>query len=70
MSMNAGFPMVYRGAPRPRYGFGTSGRGFYVFTRRGREPGQFTAALPVHVVILGPVDGDFMYTRAMDGNPG
>ena len=60
--------MVYRGAPRPLCDFRVNGRGLYVYTRRGREPGQFTEALPVHILILGPMDGVFMYTRAVDEN--
>ena len=45
-----------------------NGRGFCVYKASGRESGSCSAAAPVHWHEKWRMDGDFVYTRPVDGN--
>ena len=46
----------------------SSGREIYVCKAYGRESESEIPYIPVHIVIIGTVDGAFVYTRSLDGN--
>lgn len=44
------------------------GQEIYVCKAYGRESESEMPWIPVHIVIIGTVDGAFVYTRSLDGN--
>lgn len=46
----------------------SSGREIYVCKAYGRESESEITCIPVHIVIIGTVDGNSVYTSAADGN--
>lgn len=57
-------PVVGRGI----YVYKVCGRGFCVCKAYGRESADKILCIPVHSVIIGAVDGRFVYARLVDRN--
>ena len=53
-----------------RVQIGSDSRPFLLKRACGRESGCFEALIPVHTVKRRHVDGGFVYTSGVDGNPG
>lgn len=46
-----------------------NGRNFQVYNVCGRESESWLSGIPVHLLLFGTVDGTFVYTNSVDGNP-